>query len=343
MSTSGERRLVLVAGVGRSGTSLMTGIMGQLGFHVPQPEVTADDTNPRGFSEPRWVVDFHQRLLRERRITVNDSRPAAWESAGTAVEDPAVVGELRDWLAGQLAESSAVVVKDPRTSWFLPLWMRCSADLGVPTSFVTMLRHPAEIIASARKSYGTTQSGASRAAAWINVTLETERATRGARRAFVRYEDLLTGWHGEVTRVGTLLDVPALARVEPERAAAVDAFVDPTLHRNRVGWDELDVPPRVVEMVEDVWRAVLPLAAPGGDTPEARATLDGAADAYRAFYDEVEAIAYSSIAAVRPRRAKPAAAPRPAAAQPSVRVRLARRLPASYRHRIRRALSALRR
>jgi hypothetical protein len=345
MSATSERRLVLVAGVGRSGTSLMTGIMGQLGFHVPQPEVTADDTNPRGFSEPRWVVDFHQRLLRERRITVNDSRPAAWESAGTAVEDQAVVAELRDWLAGQLAESSAVVVKDPRTSWFLPLWMRCSGELGVPTSFVTMLRHPAEIIASARKSYGTTQSGASRAAAWINVTLETERATRGARRAFVRYEDLLTGWHGEITRVGTLLEVPALAQVDPERAAAVDAFVDPTLHRNRVGWDELDVPPRVVGMVEDVWAAVAPLAGPSGDTPEARATLDAAAAAYRGFYDEVEAIAYSSIAAARPRRGRPAAgAPKPEhAPAPPLRVRLARRVPASYRRRVRRALRALQR
>ena len=30
-----------------------------MGFHLPQPEVKANDTNPRGFGEPRWVVDFH--------------------------------------------------------------------------------------------------------------------------------------------------------------------------------------------------------------------------------------------------------------------------------------------
>ena len=46
-----------------------------------------------------------------------------------------------------------------------------------------MLRHPAEILTSARKSYGTWQTDASRAAAWLNVMLETERATRGAPRA----------------------------------------------------------------------------------------------------------------------------------------------------------------
>jgi hypothetical protein len=207
-----------------------------------------------------------------------------------------------------------------------------------------MLRHPAEIIASAQKSYGTRQSGASRAASWINVTLETEHATRGARRAFVRYDELLTGWQREIERVGALLAVPALAHVDAGRAAAVDGFVDPTLHRNRVGWDELDVPPRMRDMVEDVWREVQPLAAAGGDTPQLRATLDAARAEYAGFYLEAEAIAYSSIAAARPRKPKAQAGGGrpPAAAPPSLRVRLARRVPAPYRRRIRRALGALR-
>ena len=102
-AASEERRLVLVVGVGRSGTSLLTGILGQLGFHVPQPEVEADDTNPRGFSEPRWAVDFHTRLLRARRVTVNDSRPKAFESTATAADDDATLAELRGWLEGELA------------------------------------------------------------------------------------------------------------------------------------------------------------------------------------------------------------------------------------------------
>jgi hypothetical protein len=89
MSAPDGRALVLVVGVGRSGTSLLAGILGQLGFHIPRPEVKANSTNPRGFGEPRWVVDFHAALLRSQRITVNDSRPAAWEPAARAGEDPA--------------------------------------------------------------------------------------------------------------------------------------------------------------------------------------------------------------------------------------------------------------
>ena len=56
---AGRPQLLLVVGVGRSGTSLIAGMLGQIGFQLPQPEVKADDTNPRGFGEPRWVVDFH--------------------------------------------------------------------------------------------------------------------------------------------------------------------------------------------------------------------------------------------------------------------------------------------
>lgn len=322
-------RLILVVGVGRSGTSLLTGILGQLGLYIPRPEVQADDTNPRGFGEPRWVVDFHDRLLRERRVTVNDARPAAWEITHGVGHEPA----LRAWLAEQLAQPGPVVVKDPRTVWFLPLWTRTAADLGAEASFVTMLRHPAEIVRSQRKSYGTWQTEASRTAAAVNIMLETEHATRGARRAFVRYEDLLADWPREIRRVGAALDLPALATVE--RVPEVDRFVDPALHRNRVRWDELDVPAQLVDRAEDAWRRVQPLTT--ADTPETHAALDEARAAYIALYTESEAIAQSSVTAAKPRRrrGKPPRAP-------SLKVRLARRVPPRYRRRIRSAVRALR-
>ena len=303
-----ERQLLLVVGVGRSGTSLLSGMLGQLGFRIPQPEVQADDTNPRGFGEPRWVVDFHSRLLRERRVTVNDARPAAWEATTAAGDVPAVRDELRGWLEGELREPGAVLVKDPRTVWFLPLWMHCAADLGARTSFVTMLRHPAEIVTSARRSYGTGLTEATRAAAWINVILQTEQVTREAPRAFVRYEDLLTDWPPEIRRLGTQLDLPELAGID--RPPEVDAFVDPGLHRSRTSWADLDVPDRVRDLAETVWGH---LDAPAPDV------LDADRADYRALYAEAEAIAQCSIMAARPRKKRPAP-------PPSLRTRLARRV-----------------
>ena len=338
MSTAGERQLVLVVGVGRSGTSLLSGMLGHLGFHIPQPEVKADDTNPRGFGEPRWVVDFHTRLLRSRRVTVNDARPEAWATMNATAADGAARSELRDWLSGQLRESPALVVKDPRTVWFLPLWLRSASELGLPTAFVTMLRHPAEVVASARRSYGDTLTTATRACAWTNVILETERATRGARRAFVAYERLLADWPPEIRRVGALAGVPRLAAIERADHPAVDGFVDPTLHRNRVGWDELEVPERVRELADDVWERLLALAGEGSAGADP-AAFDAARSAYDALYGEAEAIAQSSVIAARRRARAPGS---PGSAPPSLRVRLARRVPARHRRRLRQAIAVLR-
>ena len=115
------KHLVLVVGVGRSGTSLLSGILGQLGFHIPQPEVKADDTNPRGFGEPRWVVDFHTRAAAAASASPSTTRGPP-PGSRPALAAPKVHDELREWLRGELAEADAIVVKDPRTVWFLPLW-----------------------------------------------------------------------------------------------------------------------------------------------------------------------------------------------------------------------------
>jgi hypothetical protein len=324
----GDRQLILVVGVGRSGTSALTGTLGQMGFRIPQPEVKANDTNPRGFGEPRWVVDFHHRLLRERRITVNDSRPGAWESTYAAGRLAPVQDELRAWLAGELAQAASVVVKDPRTVWFLPLWIRSAGQLGLDTSFVTMLRHPAEVVTSARKSYGETLTAASRAAAWTNVILQTEYATRTAKRAFLRYDELLADWPPEIRRVGSAIGADDLAALERADHPAVDGFVDPTLHRNRVRWDELDVPAPLRELADHVWESLLALCRSDADVA---ARLDDARRRYEMLYRDAEAIAQSSVHAARHRRRKPAA-------PPTLRVRIARRIPVGYRKRLKRAL-----
>lgn len=298
--TAPRKRLVIVAGVGRSGTSLFTTIMGMAGFHVPQPEVKADSTNPKGFGEPQWVVDFHGRQLRSRRVSVWDSRPAAWDLTAAAADEPEAFAELKAWLAVQFVGRDSVVVKDPRIGWFLPLWEKAADELGVETSFAALLRHPAEAVSSAIKWYGDWQSPASRTLSWVNIMLETEYATRNSRRVFVRYDDLLADWAGEMTRVGQALDIPVLRELPADVRREVDEFVDPTLHRQKVTFAEVGVPSRVEEMTEEVWKQFTGLAVAGGDSAENHAVLDRAREAYHAFYAEAEAIAQSTIHALRP-------------------------------------------
>ena len=111
-----SRRVVLVVGSGRSGTSTMAGTLRTLGLHVPQPEVVADATNPKGFGEPRWVVDLHHELLQRSNVQVSDARPRAWLDTGTTSGDHATRERVTAWLEEQLTIGDELVIKDPRGS-----------------------------------------------------------------------------------------------------------------------------------------------------------------------------------------------------------------------------------
>jgi hypothetical protein len=321
-----SRSVVLVAGSGRSGTSLFAGIMKRLGYTVPGPEVPADETNPRGFAESQWVVRFHTRLLRRAGVQVADARPSAWAETARVCLDPDAVSELRTWLAEQLAQNRHLIVKDPRISWFAPLWRQCASELGAAPRFVTMLRHPAAVIESKQRWYGGRQGEISRAAGWLNQTLFTERATRESRRAFVRYDELLDDWTHTVSRAAEALDLELVRTASPQAMRSVHAFVDQGLRRSQGEWERLELPDSLRAQAEEAWQLVAGLAA--DDDAETHARLDDLRAAYTDLYAEAEAFAHSSIAAAR------AGAASPNGQLPAPATWLIRRVPARYKRRV---------
>lgn len=308
------RKVLFVAGAGRSGTSTLTGIMSLLGLHVPQPEVAADDSNPKGFGEPQWVVDHHDRLLAEATVTVSDSRPRAWEETGRLAAREVERDRTAAWLEPHFAEGSELVVKDPRLSWFLPLWGIAAARTGATPVFATMLRPPAEVVASKQKYYRNRLGSAHLAASWVNMLLHTEQATRSladgsadgegraagqgeVARVFVRYGDLLAEATRTTRYVGERLQLQHVLRAGDAQLRKAEGFVDPTLRRVTVTLGDLELPGRLHGLVGETWDALDRMAEPGGDTPEARHTMDGLRADYVALYAESEAIARSSAVA----------------------------------------------
>ena len=160
------------------------------------------------------------------------------------------------------------------------------------------------MVGSKRRYYTANHAGASfsevqRTAAWVNMMLHTERATREGRRAFVRYDDLLTDWTVPVFRLGQELDLETVKGASANDIRKAHQFVDPGLKRVQTTWEEVPVPARLRELAEETWTALGKLAEPAGDTPDVHALLDELRSAYAELYDEAEAIAQSSIVAAR--------------------------------------------
>lgn len=316
------RKVLFVAGAGRSGTSTMAGLMKIMGLHVPLPEVVADESNPKGFGEPQWVVEQHDRLLREVNVQVSDSRPQAWFETGRVSTREQERIRTAEWLEEHFAVNPELVVKDPRLSWFLGLWRVAAIRAGSTPVFATMLRPPAEVVGSKQTYYQNRLGSAHLAASWLNMLLHTERATRESvadgGRVFVRYADLLDDWTRIVMRAGEQLQLQHVLHATSEAIRDGHRFVDPSLRRMTQTLDDLGLPPRLHELVAQTWDELNKLAEPGGDTPEVHQALDQLREGYTDLYEEAEAISRSSVVAAehKPRRpAKPAPAPEPSRAE----------------------------
>ena len=295
-----NRRVVFVVGSGRSGTSTMSGTLQALGLHVPQPEVVADATNPKGFGEPQWVVDLHQELLSRSGVQVSDARPRAWLEAGKLSADHAARERVTQWLESQFAAGGTeLVIKDPRAAWFIGLWRACADRCDATSSFVTMLRPVTEVVGSKKAYYDQRQGDVTRTAAWINMMLHTERATRGEARRFVRYADLLDDWTQPVFALGEAFDLHAVKTAMANDIAKVHTFIDPSLRRVTLSWDDVQVPEPLRDLADETWLMLDALATDGGDIAEAQAHSDQLRVAYDEMYADAEAFAHSTTLAAR--------------------------------------------
>ena len=296
------RTLLLVAGSGRGGTSLFAGLSNRLGMHIPQPEVVADSSNPRGFGEPRWAVDFHEQLLRSVAVTPEDARPAAFAITEKISGRDGARRRLEAWLDEQFQVSDRVVVKDPRLTWFLDLYASVTESMGADIGVVTMLRHPAASIKSRQLAYGTRSTDVRRLAGWLNMMLFLEKRTRELPRAVVGYEALLGDWQGNLTEAERALRIPLLAGATAEQLHGAAELVDPALRRAAPDWSALDVPADLQQLADVAFNALSGVAVGAGTSAsDAQRTLDEVRETYVRYHRTAESVAGSSIAAARAR------------------------------------------
>jgi hypothetical protein len=298
-----QRHLLLVTGSGRSGTSTAAGTLHMLGFHLPRPVLHANDSNPKGFFESRWPVRFHRRMMDRALIEQTDGRPVAADLMTDQIDD-AARAELQEWLAKQFDRAADVVVKDPRAAWVPRLWAEQAAALDARTSFVTMVRAPAEVVRSRESHYhGNRPYMDDRAfavmnlAGWVNANLVLERQTRDQTRAFVRYDDLRADWRSAVRTLRDDLDLRLNHPLSDESHAEVDAFIEPSLNRHQGSWDGLDLPPALIAIADDLHTQLGLLADAHGHDPGTEDALDDLAVGYASLYRQAQEMAVDAATA----------------------------------------------
>ncbi len=222
---STDRHAILVLGMHRSGTSALTRALSLCGPSLPERLIAATPKNERGYFESQTIYELHEELLRDAGTSWRDPSPfpASWFSTQSAARwEQRLAAAVRD----EFGDSPLFILKDPRLCRLVPLWLRVLAILDTQPLFVLAVRDPLEVAASLRRSENVVESLG--AILWLEYLLAAERGTRGRRRSFVMYPDLLTDWRRTLAKVSDELQFP-LPRLSRLAEAEVDAFLSPAL------------------------------------------------------------------------------------------------------------------
>lgn len=254
---------IIVAGMHRSGTSATTRVINLLGADIASNLVAGiPGDNDRGFWESHTTYRLHDRLFAAFDSAWHDPYPLrdGWQESDAAREAKRAI---RDHIVKEFADSRMFVVKDPRVTRVLPLWLEALDELSIEPIIVIPFRNPIEVAASLEQRDGLPL--AQSLLGYIQGSLEVERASRGRRRVFQLYDDLVSDWRPFAAKLATIGGPDAKA-LSPAIAGEIDGFLSADLKRQRASRASLASVPEGAT-VAAMYDRMAQAAATGDDTP----------------------------------------------------------------------------
>lgn len=232
-AVSGEAVALLVLGMHRSGTSVLTRLLALAGAALPQRMIPAAESNRSGHWESSALVKENDRRLAASGLGWDD-----WQSPCDAAQS--APPELAQIIAQEYGRAELIVLKDPRICRFVPEYLAALSNLNFRTLPILAFRHPGEVIRSLmqRSNWKAEKGELDAALLWLAHTLEAEAATRRMDRVIASYDRTLTDWPAllrDIERRGGI-DFP-----EPKvtRDQAIDAFLCHADRHHRLRDEEL--------------------------------------------------------------------------------------------------------
>ena len=271
-----RRTALLVLGMHRSGTSALSGVLAKLGAESPKSLMPPTADNPKGYWESTAITDFNNAVLASA-----GSRWDEWEAFNeewlrTSV-GKTMMSEVPALLEQEFGHAPLFLLKDPRICRILPAWVHGLAAADVAVGIVIPVRNPIEVAQSLETRNKLTRLHA--LLIWLRHVLDAEHDSRGQRRVFVRYADLLADWRSEAARIAQALDIqwPRMSgRVEAE----IDDYLDGTL-KHHTAEQKLPTGNAILSWVAEAYAAHCDLAD-GRDAEAAKSRLDGVRNALEA-------------------------------------------------------------
>lgn len=234
-ASTARRRAVVVLGMHRSGTSAIARVISLLGATLPKRLMAPSAANPRGYFESERLFELHEEIMRSAGTSWFELAPFPADWINSAIGE-GWVDRLAEALTAEFEDSPLFVLKDPRMSRLLPVWLRVFDRLDIEPNFVLAVRNPLEVAASLKEAEGIDESKGM--LLWLQYFLAAEFRTRREVRCFVGYDDLLSDWRAVADHMTSSLQL-VFPRRGRRAEAEIDSFLTPDLQHQTSEYDEV--------------------------------------------------------------------------------------------------------
>lgn len=226
MSKQNKKRIIVVVGPFRSGTSVLTKGLSTLGVLLTAPLDYFPPHNPKGDWEDAQFQNFSNELLNEISVFTKRSRDilSTTQEEVKFLREQGFIKRAVKLLFNKLSDSKPLGIKYPRASIFLPFWKEVFKELNLHVSFVIALRAPESSAASFAEF--TKEPLEKPFWIWISFLLSILEHSEGYSRILVDYQELLKNPARQIKRVAQALELDVQQELLEDY---VTDFVDPSL------------------------------------------------------------------------------------------------------------------
>ncbi|MGR4068057.1 hypothetical protein [Billgrantia sp. C5P2] len=177
------KKIIIVLGPGRSGTSLLMQILEHQGIALSEKLNQPSAANKYGPKEDKDIFEVHSILLKELGSNPLIPLPDGWMNKEATLR---AKKKLRDILLDRLENNSVFALKDPRMSFFLPLWNLIFNELKITPVYLFAIREFKATAGSHLRQYNLSPEAVE--SSWLSRTIDALRYV-GTECFFVHYED----------------------------------------------------------------------------------------------------------------------------------------------------------
>lgn len=246
-----KKRLIVVLGMHRSGTSTITRALQVFGIDLGDRLFPPLAPNPKGYWEDGDILGLNIEMLnflhyKWQQVTqIHDTDVLRLEKQGYLLR-------AVELLRSKLEDKTIFSFKDPRVTQLLPFWKQVFMLGGWDVSYIIAIRNPLSIVKSLQKrdNFDTRYSYL----LWLSYIVTALQHTVNEKRILVEYDRLLNDTESALRHISVFIALPIDER---EYYTFINDFIDKSLRHSIHASSDLLIDATCPTLVREVYDMLL--------------------------------------------------------------------------------------